>query len=297
MDRIIRAVTGDGNAKISVISARDSVERAREIHDCSPTAAAALGRLLCAVSMLGELLKEDDASVTIRVNGGGGLGSLIVVSDSGGNMRGWVQHPEFDLPTRQDGKLDVGGAVGRDGMFTVSRDLGLREPYIGSTELVSGEIAEDLAKYLIESEQVGAAAALGVLIGTDKSVRAAGGFIVQLLPSAPDDTVLALEANIAALGSVSAILDNGTPEEIINLVFNGLSPRILEEISVEYRCQCTRERVAQALTSVGADGLREMISAEYASTVSCQFCDAIYEFSTTDLEAFLLELEAGERED
>ena len=297
MDRILKAVTGDGFAKMSAVSIRDAAEEGRRIHDCSPTAAAALGRTLCAVSMLGEKLKEEDASVTLRINGGGGLGSIITVSDSGGNMRGWVQNPEFDMPTRADGKLDVGGAVGRRGMLTVSKDLGLREPYIGSTELVSGEIAEDLAKYLIESEQVGAAAALGVLIGTDKKVRAAGGFIVQLLPSAPEEIAVILEKNIAAMGPVTGILDTGTLEDIISRVFEGLEPRILEEIPVEYRCRCSRERVARALTSVGTHGLQEMIDAGDTNTVSCQFCDAVYEFSVAELETLLLEIENSEQGD
>jgi len=294
MDRILKAVTGDGFAKMSAASIRDAAEEGRRIHNCSPTSAAALGRTLCAVSMLGEKLKEEDASVTLRINGGGGLGSIITVSDSGGNMRGWVQNPEFDLPTRADGKLDVGGAVGRRGMLTVSKDLGLREPYIGSTELVSGEIAEDVAKYLIESEQVGSACGLGVLIGTDKAVRAAGGFIVELLPGAPSGVIDVLEENIRAMGPVTGVLDGGEPEDIINAVFKGLEPLFLEEIPVEYHCRCTRERVGQALISVGPEELRDMINSGEIGTVSCQFCDAVYEFSTAEMETLLREAEADD---
>lgn len=178
MDEIIRAVTKDGFVKISAISARGVVERAREIHGLAPTAAAALGRTLCGASMLGELMKEEDASLTIRVNGGGPIGSVIAVSDCDGNVRGYVTEPKTDLPLRPDGKLNVGGAVGTDGMLTVSRDIGLKEPYVGSTELVTGEIAEDLAQYMVESEQIPSAVGLGVLVDTDRTIKAAGGFIV-----------------------------------------------------------------------------------------------------------------------
>ena len=170
MDEIIRAVTKDGFVKISAISARGVVERAREIHGLAPTAAAALGRTLCGASMLGELMKEEDASLTIRVNGGGPIGSVIAVSDCDGNVRGYVTEPKTDLPLRPDGKLNVGGAVGTDGMLTVSRDIGLKEPYVGSTELVTGEIAEDLAQYMVESEQIPSAVGLGVLVDTDRTI-------------------------------------------------------------------------------------------------------------------------------
>ena len=186
-DRIIRATAGEGYIKMAVITARDSVQRGCAIHGCSPTASAALGRALCAASLMGEMMKEDAATLTLRINGGGSIGSVVAVSDSSGNMRGYVDNPKADLPTRADGKLDVGGIVGRDGTLTVSRDIGLKEPYIGSTELVSGEIAEDLTAYLLESEQVPSACALGVLVDTDKSIKAAGGFIVQLMPGAPEE--------------------------------------------------------------------------------------------------------------
>ena len=170
MDKIIRATAGDGFIKMAVITARDMVQRAREIHSCSPTASAALGRTLCAASLMGEMMKEEDATLTIRINGGGPIGSVVAVSDSGGNVRGYVGDPNVDLPLRSDGKLNVGAAVGRDGMLTVSRDIGLKEPYIGSTALVSGEIAEDVTAYLLESEQVPSACGLGVLVDTDLSI-------------------------------------------------------------------------------------------------------------------------------
>ena len=206
-DRIIRATAGDGYIKMAVITAKDTVQRGCSVHGCSPTASAALGRLLCAASLMGNMMKEENATLTLRVNGGGISGSVVAVSDSAGNVRGYIENPAADLPTRQDGKLDVGGIVGRDGTLTVSRDIGLNEPYVGSTELVSGEIAEDLTAYLLESEQVPSACALGVLVDTDKSIKAAGGFIVQLMPGAPEEYIDRLEENIFMMDQVTTVLD------------------------------------------------------------------------------------------
>lgn len=292
MDEIIRAVSADGFVKIQVITARGIVRRAQEIHHLTPTTSAALGRTLCAASLLGEQMKEDDATLTVRVQGGGPIGSVIAVSDSGGNVRGVVGDASVDLPLRQDGKLDVGGAVGREGMFTVSRDIGLREPYIGSTELVSGEIAEDLASYLVESEQIAAASGLGVLVDTDCSIRAAGGFIVQLMPGAPDELITKLEDNIFLMDQLTTILDEDGPEEVIRQVMKGLEPEIVDRHGVEYRCYCSRERVRGALASVGGDALRDMIAAGQTIEVSCQFCSELYHFPTDELQSILDETEA-----
>lgn len=291
MDEIIRAVSKDGFVKISVVTARNAVQRANAIHHCSPTAVAALGRTLCAASLLGDLLKEDDGTLTIRVNGGGGLGSVIAVSDSGGNVRGMVSNPAFDLPLRADGKLDVGGAVGKNGMLTVSRDIGLREPYVGSTELVSGEIAEDLAAYLAESEQIAAACGLGVLVDTDRSVKAAGGFIVQLMPGAPEELIAALEDNVFYMDQLTTILDEDGVEAVIEQVMKGLDPQIVERHPMEYRCYCSRERVRDALAHCGVDALREMIASKEDTVASCQFCDAEYAFAPAELEALLKQTE------
>lgn len=294
MDTIIRAVSADGFVKISVVTARAAVQRANAIHRCSPTAVAALGRTLCAASLLGDLLKEDNGTLTIRVNGGGGLGSIIAVSDSGGNVRGMVGNPAFDLPLRADGKLDVGGAVGKNGMLTVSRDIGLREPYVGSTELVSGEIAEDLAAYLAESEQIAAACGLGVLVDTDRSVKAAGGFIVQLMPGAPEERISTLEDNIFYMDQLTTILDEDGVEAVIDQVTKGLEPQIVERHPVEYRCYCSRERVRDALAHCGAAALREMIDSGEDTTASCQFCDAEYTFAPAELEEILRQTDAAE---
>lgn len=287
MDKIIRAMTTDGFVKISAIDGRDLVARAKEIHHTSPTATAALGRLLCAASLLGNLMKEDDASLTMRVNGGGPIGGIAAVSDSAGNVRGYVGDPTVDLPLRPDGKLDVGGAVGRNGMLTVSRDIGLKEPYIGSTELVSGEIAEDVAAYLTESEQIPAAVGLGVLVETDLSVAQAGGFIVQLMPGAPEGTIETLEDNIFWMDSVTMQLSDGGAEELIRNVLKGLDVEFVETCPVEYRCNCGRERVEEVLGTIGDGELRDMADSGEEISVSCQFCDAVYRFSPGDVERIL----------
>ncbi len=293
MDKIIRATAGDGFIKMAVITARDTVQRAREIHGCSPTAAAALGRTLCAASMLGEMMKEERGTLTIRINGGGPVGRIVAVSDSAGYVRGYVTNPAVDLPLRADGKLDVGGAVGRDGMLTVSRDIGLKEPYIGSTELVSGEIAEDLTAYLLESEQVPSACALGVLVDTDRSVKAAGGFIVQLMPGAPEELIGKLEDNIFMMDQLTTILDEDGAEAVFDQVLKGLEHHIVGEVPVGYRCYCSRERVAEALRCVERNELEEMIAEGRDCSISCQFCDATYSFTPSDLRAIVDDLDKG----
>ena len=285
MDKIIRATAGEGYIKMAVITARDSVERAREIHNCSPTASAALGRTLCAASLMGESMKEENATLTIRINGGGPIGSVVAVSDSGGNVRGYVEDPSVELPLREDGKLNVGGAVGRSGMITVSRDIGLREPYIGSTGLVSGEIAEDVTAYLLESEQVPSACALGVLVDTDCTVKAAGGFIVQLMPGASESMIGTLEENIFMMDQLTTILDEDGAEEIFAQVLKGFEYHLVGEVPVEYRCYCSRERVEEALLCIDAAELEEMIAAGEEISVSCRFCDSVYSFSPGELSA------------
>ena len=287
MDRILRATAGDGFIKMSAVSARDTVQRAKQIHGCTPTTAAALGRTLCAASILGNLLKEEEGTLTIRINGGGPIGSVIAVSDSKGYVRGYVTNPNVDLPLRADGKLNVGGAVGRDGMFTLSRDIGLKEPYIGSTQLVSGEIAEDLTSYMLESEQIPAACGLGVLVDTDLSIKAAGGFIVQLMPGAPEELIDMLEENIFMMDQLTTILAEDGLEEVFAQVLKGLPYHLVGEDEVGYRCYCSRERVSQVVAGVGQAELESMIAEGKNIEVSCQFCDTVYEFTADDLRALL----------
>lgn len=286
-DKIIRATAGNGMIKMAVVTARDTVERAREIHSCSPTASAVLGRALCAASMMGEMMKEEHASLTIRINGGGPIGSVVAVSDSEGYVRGYVSDPSVDLPLRSDGKLNVGAAVGKDGMFTVSRDIGLKEPYIGSTELISGEIAEDLTSYLLESEQVPSACALGVLVDTDRTIKAAGGFIVQLMPGASEELIGKLEDNIFMMDQLTTILDEDGAEAVFGQVLKGLEHHIVGEVPVGYRCYCSRERVGEALRCIDRAELEEMIASGSDCEVSCQFCDKKYVFTPEDLKLML----------
>ena len=287
MDRIIRATAADGFVKMAVITARDSVERARQIHGLSPTACAALGRTLCAASLLGQAMKEERASLTVRINGGGPIGSIVAVADHEGNMRGFAANPACELPLRADGKLDVGGAVGRDGMLTVSRDLGMREPYVGSVALVSGEIAEDLTAYLLESEQVPSACALGVLVDTDRSIRAAGGFIVQLMPGADEALIAQLEENIFLMDQLTTVLDEDGAGALFGQVLKGFDIHHVGEYPVGYRCPCSRDRVRDALRVIEPEELREIAAEEQEISVSCQFCDRVYAFSPEELLALL----------
>lgn len=291
MDRILRAVAGDGFIKMAVITARDTVQKAREIHGCTPTASAALGRTLCATSLLGNMLKGEKNSLTVRIQGGGPAGIVIAVSDYEGNVRGYIDNPLVDLPLRPDGKLDVGGAVGREGMLTVSRDLGMKEPYIGSTELVNGEIAEDFTSYLLESEQVPSACGLGVLVDTDTSIRAAGGFIVQLMPGADESLINVLEDNIFFMDQLTTILDEDGAEEVFAQVLKGLDYQILGESPVEYRCGCSRERVREAISVIDRAELRDMIGAGKDIEVCCDFCAARHVFTPEDLQTILEEQE------
>ena len=206
MDEIVRAVAADGFIKMTAISSKEMVERARSIHNTTPVCTAALGRTLTATSIIGNMLKGDDQSVTVRINGGGVAGSIITVSDAIGNVRGYVTNPHVDIPLKENGKLDVGGAVGNNGMLTVRKDLNMREPYVGSVELVSGEIAEDFTAYFYESEQTPSACALGVLVDRDYTVKAAGGYLIQLLPDAPEEIAVQLEQSILNTGSVTSLL-------------------------------------------------------------------------------------------
>lgn len=287
-DHIVRAMTKDGFVKAVSISSRALVETARQMHKTLPTATAALGRLLSAASMMGNMQKVEDGSITLQIKGGGPLGTLLAVSDAEGNVRGWVENPQISLLEKYRGKLDVGAAVGTDGMLTVIRDLRMKEPYVGSVELTSGEIAEDITQYFAQSEQIPTACALGVLVDTDQSVRAAGGYIIQLLPGAPDETVDKIEAGIQAAGNVTAMLDSGlSPEDMLKKVLSPFEVEILETSPVEYRCYCTRERVERTLLTLGREELTTLAHGDETLHVDCQFCDRIYDFTPQDIGAML----------
>ncbi|SHH52395.1 molecular chaperone Hsp33 [Sporobacter termitidis DSM 10068] len=286
MDEVIRAVSEDGNIMILAVTTKDIAERARQVHKTTPVITAALGRTLAAASMIGHTLKDPKASVTIRINGGGPAGTIIAVSDSGGNVRGYVQNPQVELPKKPNGKLDVGGAVGTDGMLTVIRDLNMKEPYVGSVQLVSGEIAEDLTAYFYESEQTAAAVALGVLVDRDQSVLAAGGYIVQLMPGAPETVLEALERNVAATGAVTGVLKDAGAEELIRRILDGFGPKILERSPVEYRCYCSRERVLEAVSGIDQAELDDIEEKGEPIEVTCQFCDIVYKIETREILEF-----------
>ena len=289
-DKLVRAISKDGFVKAAAVSTRELTERARQIHDASPVATAALGRLLAAGSMMGNDLKGDGASVTLRIKGDGPLGTLLVVSDNQGNVRGSVQNPQADLPVREDGKLDVGGGVGHTGTLTVIKDLNLKEPYVGSVELLGGEIAEDIASYFVESEQIPTACGLGVLVDRDRSVLRAGGYLIQLLPGAPEGIIDRLEKGIMEAGPVTKLLlDNDDPESLLRRVMSGFELDILETAPVEYRCYCSRERVSRALISLGRNELEHMIEEQGETDLTCQFCDAVYHFSKEELKTILQE--------
>ena len=290
-DEMVRAITADGLVRAQAITGRDLVEKARTLHTLLPVATAALGRTLLAASLLGDMLKEDNASLTLQIKGGGPLGLVLAVSDSGGNVRGYVQNPHVELMEQHPGKLDVGGAVGTQGTLTVIKDFGYKEPYVGTIGLFSGEIADDLAMYFVESEQIPTACALGVLVGLDQSVTAAGGYLIQLLPGAGEDVISQIEAGVKKLGPVSAALDRGLDAEgLLREVLDGFELDILQTHPVEYRCACSRDRVVRALISLGRQELREMIEEQGQAELSCQFCDKVYRFSREELEEILAQM-------
>ncbi len=287
-NEIVRAITGDGLVKAAAITGRDIVERARTIHKLLPMASAALGRTLMGASLMGDMLKEENGSLTLQIKGGGPLGTILAVSDSGGNVRGYVQNPQVELMEQRPGKLDVGRAVGLEGTLTVIKDIGLKEPYVGSIGLFSGEIAEDLAMYFVESEQIPTACALGVLVGLDQSVTAAGGYLIQLLPGADEDMITRIEKGVRSIGSVSHSLAEGMDAEgLLRTVLEGFDLEILEKHPVEYRCYCSRERVSRALISMGRKDLDELIREQGQAELTCQFCDQVYRFSRAELEELL----------
>ena len=290
-DQIIRVLAKNAPVKASVITARDMVERARQIHRTLPVATAALGRTLMAASMMGNQLKEDNGSVTLRIKGDGPLGGITAVADSAGNARGYVVNPAVDLPLKGPAKLDVGSAVGRDGSLTVIKDLNMKEPYVGTVPLVSGEIAEDITSYFAESEQIPTACALGVLVDVDQSVLCAGGYLIQLLPGADDAAISAIERGIARVGPVTEALRGGLDAR--GLVEQVLSEFELEELSaepVEYRCYCSRDRVTRALISMGREELEALIREQGRAELTCQFCDKVYHYTKEELEGLLASL-------
>ena len=287
-DYLVRGMSLDGFVKVVAIRSTEMVSRAAQIHGTTPNATAALGRALTAASMMGNMQKVENGSMTLQIRGGGPIGTITVVSDPVGNVRGVVTEPRVPLVEKYPGKLDVGATVGTDGTITVIRDLQMKEPYIGSTELVSGEIGDDVTAYFAQSEQTPTACALGVLVDRDLSVKVAGGYLVQLLPGAPDEAIDALEQGIQRAGAVTKMLDDGlTPEDILGQVMGALGVVFMETTEVSYKCYCSRDRVTKALISLGKDELTEIMNDGKPFTVDCQFCDTVYSFTPEDIRGIL----------
>lgn len=288
MGKIVRYITEDGSAFVIAADTTDVVAKAEQIHKTSAVNTAALGRLMTAASMMGDMLKGKDDSITLRINGGGPAGSIIAVSDSGGNVRGYVQNPVVEIPLNSAGKLDVKGTVGTNGFLYVLKDLGMNEPYVGQTEIVSGEIAEDITNYYASSEQTPSVCALGVLVNPDLTVAAAGGFLIQLLPGCPDEIIDKIEYSVSDIEPVTTMLSKGmTADDIAKRALKNIKIEKLDENEIEYRCNCSRERVAAALVSTGRESLEEMADSGENTTVECHFCDKVYTFTPDDIRKLI----------
>ena len=286
-DYIVRATAADHQLRAFAVTSKDIVEKAREIHNTSPVATAAIGRLLTAASMMGSMMKGEKDVLTLQIECGGPIGGITVTADSNADVKGYVNNPNVILPPNAQGKLDVSGALG-PGFLNVIKDIGLREPYNGQTHLVSGEIAEDLTYYFATSEQVPSSVGLGVLMDKDNHVRQAGGFIIQVMSDTDDEVIDKLEARLGEVHSVTEMLDKGmTPEDILNYVLEGMDVEILETLPTQYKCDCSFERVSKVIASLGKKELQEMIDDGKPVEVNCQFCGSHYKFDTEQLKEFI----------
>ena len=287
IDYAIRAIDETGSIRIFVASTTNLVEEARRIHNTTPVATAALGRVLTASLLMGNTLKNDQDKLSFQITGDGQIKSVIAISNSKGEAKGYISNPHADLPLKSKGKLDVGGAIG-NGKLTVIKDLGMREPYVGQTALVSGEIAEDLAHYFALSDQQPSVVALGVLVDTDYTVKASGGYIIQVLPDALEEVIQKLEDNISNVEPISSMIDKGfTPEQVLETVCKGLEMKILEKKDLKFVCDCCEERMERALVSIGEKDLTEIIQEDEKAEICCEFCDTKYNFNKEQLENLL----------
>ena len=286
-DYILRATAANDSIRAFAATTKDTVQKARELHDTTPVASAALGRLLTAGAMMGVMLKNEDDLVTLQIKGDGPLEGELVTADCKGRVKGYVFNPHVDIPPKSPEKLDVGGAVGK-GFLTVIKDLGLKEPYVGKTELISGEIAEDIAYYYATSEQVASAVALGVLVDKDTSIKEAGGFIIQLMPGVSEEIISKLEFRINTIPYITELLSMGdTPESILNLILGDMDLKIIDKIPTEYFCGCSRERVEKALLAIGEKDLQQLLEEDKKAELSCHFCNKVYNFDENDIKRLL----------
>ena len=283
-DYLVRAIAANGQVRVFAAYTKNTVETARQAHNTSPVVTAGLGRLLTAGAMMGSMMKGDRDVLTIKAEGSGPVGHYLVTADSKGNVKGYAANPNVILPANAAGKLDVGGSLGV-GLLTVIKDLGLKEPYTGTCELVSGEIAEDLTYYFASSEQTPSSVGLGVLMTKDNTVNVAGGFIIQLMPDATEETISIVEEKISTIKSVTSMLENGLdPEGIINLILGGLDPEILDKMPVRFYCNCSKERVSKALIAIGRKELDNIIEENEPIEVKCHFCNKAYNFTVDELK-------------
>lgn len=290
-DYMVRATAMDGEIRAFAVTSKDTVETARQIHDTYPTATAALGRLLSAGLMMGADMKDDDDLITVKIDCQGPIKGLLATADRNGHVKGYVSNPAVDLPPNDKGKLDVGGALDL-GVLSVIKDIGLKEPYIGQTILITGEIAEDITYYYATSEQIPSSVALGVLMNKDNTVRQAGGFMIQLMPGAGDDTAEALEKKIGEIDGITSMLDKGmSPEDILTYILGDFGLRINERTDCSYRCDCSRERVLRALLSIGKKDLEEMIEENKDVEMECHFCGRKYTFTPEEIKELVKEAE------
>lgn len=286
MGKLFRAMTRDGSAQILVLNSKDIVNKAIGYHKTAPTASAALGRVLTATAMMGSALKNKDNSITVNFRGDGPSGHVLAVADYKGNVKGYIQNPDTDLPRKPNGKLDVGAAVGK-GTLNVVKDVGEKEPYIGITNIVSGEIAEDITSYFAESEQIPTVCSLGVLVNPDGSCKSAGGVIIQLLPFAAEETVSQIEKNVPLISSLSSLFDEGlSNKQIADLALTGIEYDPFDEYEVAYKCDCSRDRLGKALTTVDPYELYNIFSEQKEVELCCQFCNMKYRFTAADVEKY-----------
>lgn len=286
-DYIIRATAANAQIRAFAATTKELVEEARSLHDTSPVITAALGRLLTGGVMMGVMLKGDDDLLTLQITGDGPVRGMTVTANSQGHVKGYAIEPQIMLPKNAVGKLDVGGAIGR-GSLRVIKDMGLKEPYVGTTVLQTGEIADDLTYYFAASEQVPSSVGLGVLMEKNNTVKQAGGFIIQLMPFADEEVIEKLESNLAAFSSVTTVLDEGkSPEEMLQLLLDGMEPEFTDKMPCSFVCDCSKERIERAIISIGKKDIEEMIADGEEIEVNCQFCNKHYQYSVEELKAML----------